>query len=185
VTKSQVLTCENGRREVAAPTAVQPTHAPVPPIDIPVQTQNATATVQVPKDRAVKEDVTSVPVDLLLPAFGDEVLVLPESLEDLGVEADVTRFLQPFQLLLALHVGLAVLQHHDVLDLGKIQLGECDRASVRLIVQDGPAIPDELLRVESVTSDGDVLRLANDDLSAIPQERSEPFSSFPRRKFNE
>lgn len=176
MTKSRVLTCENGRRVEVIPVVVQPSHVPVPLTVTPAQVQNVTVTVRVPKDRAVKEDVAGVPVDLLFPAFGDEVLVLPEREEDVGVQADVIRCLETLELLLALHVRFAVLQHRDVLDLGEVQLGECDGASVRLIVENGPAVPDELLRVEAVAVDGNDLRFANDDLSAIPQERSELLS---------
>ncbi len=176
VTKSQVLTCENGRRVVVMPVDDQPTHAPAPLTVIPAQAQNATATARVPKDRAVKVDVTGVPVHLLFPAFGDEVLVLPEREEDVGVQADVIRCLETLELLLALHVRFAVQEHRSQLHLREVQLGECDGASVRLIIENGPAVPDELLRVEAVAVDGNDLRLANDDLSAIPQECSELLS---------
>lgn len=180
MTKARVLTCENGRRVVVIPVAVQPIHAPVPLTAIPVQVQNATVTARVPKDRAVKEDVTSVPVDLLLPRLGDEVLVLPEREEDVGVQADVIRCLETLELLLALDVGLAVLQHCHLLNLGEVQFGECDGASVCLIVENGPAVPDELLRVEAIAVDGNDLRLADNDLSAVPQERSELLSCLTR-----
>lgn len=180
MTKARVLTCENGRRAVVDPVEAQPTHEPAPRTVTPVQVQDATVTARVPKDRAVKEDVTGVSVDLLLPRLGNEMLVLPEREEDVGVQADVIRCLETLQLLLALHVRFAVLQHRHLLNLGEVQFGKCDGASVRLVVENGPAVPDELIRVEAVASDGDDLRLADDDLSAVPQERSELLSCLTR-----
>lgn len=159
VTKVRVLTCENGRRVEVTPVVVQPTHAPVPPIARPAQVQNVTVTVRDPKDRSVKEDVTGVPVDILLPRLGNEVLVLPEREEDVGVQSDVSRLLQTLELLLAVDVGLTILEHRDVLDLGEVQLGERCGAGIRLFRDDAPALADELDRIETTTVDGDGLRL--------------------------
>lgn len=92
----------------------------MPLTDPPVQVQNVTATVRVPKDCAVKEDVTGFPVDLLFPAFGNEVLVLPEREEDVSVQADQTRCLEALELLLALDVGFAVLQHRGEFNFGEV-----------------------------------------------------------------
>jgi len=180
VTKSQVLTCENGRRADAVPAVAQPTHVPAPRTVAPVQVQNVTVTARVPKDRAVKEDVTSVPVDLLLPRLGNEVLVLPQREEDVGVQADVVRCLETLELLLALDVGLSVQEHRHLLNLGEVQFGECDGASVRFIVENGPAVPDELLRVEAVAVDCDGLRLADHHTTAVSEERSELLSCLTR-----
>lgn len=44
------MSCENGRRVVVIPVVVQPIHVPVPLTVIPVQVQNVTVTVRVPKD---------------------------------------------------------------------------------------------------------------------------------------
>jgi len=176
VTKAQELTCENGRRVGAIPVEAQPAGAPAPLTVEPRQAQDATIAARAPKDRAVKEDATGVPVDGFLPALGNEVLVFPQREEHVGVQTDATVFLKTLELLLALDVGLAVPKHRDTLNLGEVQFGECNGASVRLIVENGPAVPDELLRVEAVAFDDNDLRLANDDLSAIPQERSELLS---------
>jgi hypothetical protein len=180
VTKSQELTCENGRRVASVPAVLQPEHVPAPLTATPVQVQDATATARAPKDRAVKEDVTGIPVDLLLPRLGDEVLVGPERVEHVGVQSDVIRRLQTLELLLALHVRLAVLEHRDVLNLGKVQFGECDGASVCLVRDDDPPLSDELGGIEATTVDGDDLRLADDDPSAVPQECSELLSCLTR-----
>ena len=42
--------CENGRRVVDIPVVVEPIHVPVPRTVVPVQVQNVTVTVRVPKD---------------------------------------------------------------------------------------------------------------------------------------
>ncbi|OJI08564.1 hypothetical protein BK005_00570 [bacterium CG10_37_50] len=154
VTKSQALTCENGRIGVV-PDVVQQMNAPVPRTAAPVQVQDVTATVRAPKDRAIKEDEASVSVDLLFPAFGNEMFVLPEGEEDIGVQADVIRALQTLELLLALQARFAVIQHCDKLHLSEVKL--VTGAGIRLIFQNAPVVPDELLRIEVVTVDGNDL----------------------------
>ena len=159
--------------------------APVPHTAAPVQEQDITVTVRAQKDRAVKEDAADVTVHLLLPRLGDAVLVLPEREEDVGVQADVIRCLETLQLLLALDVGLAVLQHRDELDLNEVQPGECGGTSVRLVVENEPAVLDELLRVEATVVDGDDIRPTNDDFSAVPQKCGKSLTSLLWGKFNE
>ncbi len=165
VTKSQVLTCENGRLVRGIPIAAQPTHVPVPLTATPVQAQNATVTVQVPKDGAVKVNEADVFVYFFLPALGNKVLVSPERQEDVGVQSDVIRRLQTPELLLAVDVGLAVLEHRNVLYLGEVQFGECDGTGVRLIVEDSQTLVNELGGIESAASDGreQVQRLTDSD----------------------
>ncbi|TSC54905.1 MAG: hypothetical protein LiPW30_371 [Parcubacteria group bacterium LiPW_30] len=180
MTKARVLTCENGRRVVIVPVVAEPTHVPVPRTVTPIQVQNVTATVRVPKDRAVKVDEPSVPVHLLLPRLGDEMLVLPQRVEDVGVQSDVARLLQTPELLLALHVRLAALEHRHLLNLGEVQFGERRGTSVRLVRNDAPALSDELGWIEATTFDGDDLRFADEDLPAVLEERRELSASFLR-----
>ncbi len=161
VTKFPVLTCwENGRGVVILPAVGQAIHVPAPRTAKPVQVQDVTVIVPVPKDRPVKVDEAVVPVDGSLPTLGNEMLALQHREEHVGVQTDATVFLETPQLLLTVDAGLAVLDHRDVLYLGEVQLGECDGTSVRLFRDDAPALANELGGIETTTVDDD-LRLIN------------------------
>lgn len=180
VTKSQELTCENGRRVASVPVVLQPVHAPVPLTAVPVQEQDVTVTARVPKDRAVKEDATGVPVDGFLPALGNEVLVFPQREEHVGVQTDATVFLKTLELLLALDVGLAVPKHRDMLNLGEVQFRQSNRTLVSLIRHDAPTFADALGGIEATTVDNDDLRLADDDATTVLEESGELLSCLLR-----
>ena len=132
---------KNRGEELGAPLALEPDVGPVPLASTPGQAQNAPVTKRAPNgpvanrvSRRPKNCSVKINRDLALPGFGDERLVLPERLEDLGVEADVARFLQALQLLFALDEGLAfpycptrrisfpLPEHVLQPDFGKIQL---------------------------------------------------------------
>lgn len=167
-----MLTCQNGRRVASAPLAVEPKAEPAPLATAPVQAQDATVTARVPKDGSVEEDVGGVAVGGLLPRLGDEVLVLPEGLEDLRIEADVARCDEAFQFLFADHRLFAVFQHRFEADLRQVHFGELEGTLV--LFHDGPAFADEGDGVESRgVVDGNDLRFADDDTPTVLQEGSE------------
>lgn len=172
MTKSEVLACENRRGAAGAPQVVEPAAVPVPLATAPVQAQHAAAAERVTEDRSIEEDVGRVAVGRFVPARGDEVLVLPQRLEHLGVQADAAVFLQALQLLFANDVGLALLQHRFEADLAHVHFGDVERALV--FFDDGPAFADELGGVELGRAvDGDDLRFADDDASAVLEEGGE------------
>lgn len=167
-----MLTCQNGRRVESAPLVVEPIAAPVPPATVPAQAQDATETVRVPKDGSVEKHVGGVAVGGLLPARRDEVLVLPEGLEDLRIEANVPSILETLQLFLAHNRAFMVLQHRFEIDLRQVHFGQLEGTLVFL--DDGPTVADEGDGVESGGAvDGDDLRLTDDDTSTVLEESSE------------
>ena len=167
-----MLPCQNGRRVVSAPPVAEPIVVPVPLAIVPAQAQDATVTVRVPKDGSVEEHVGGVAVGGLLPARRDEVLIFPEGLEHLRIEADVARCGEAFQFLFADHCLFAVFQHRFEADLRQVHFGELERAFV--LLHDGPAFADEGDGVESGGAvDGNDLRLADDDTPTVLQEGSE------------
>ncbi len=96
---------------------------------------------------------------LRFPVLGNEVLVFPEGLEDLRIEANVPSILEAFQLLFADDRAFTVLQHRFEIDLRQVHFAELERAFV--LLHDGPAFAHEGDGVESGgTVDGDDLRNA-------------------------
>lgn len=103
LTSAQIgLTCENSRRVVHEPAVAEPAVVPVPLTIVPVQAQDEAVAVRAPKDSSIEVDERRIAVRLLLPAGRNQMLVLPESLEDPGIEADVASVLETRQLVLAL-----------------------------------------------------------------------------------
>lgn len=167
-----MLTCQNGRRVASAPLAAEPNVVPVPLAIEPAQVQDVTVTARVPKDGSIEEHVGGVAVGGLLPARRDEVLVLPEGLEDLRVEANVPSVLETLQLFLTHDRAFTLLQHRFEIDLRQVHFAERKRTLV--LFHDGPAFADEGDGVESGGAvDGDDLRFADDDTPAVLQEGSE------------
>lgn len=151
-----MLTCEHGRGAESAPPVVEPTAVPTPLAAAPVQVEHVAEAARVPQDRPIEEHVGRVPVGWLLPSFGDEVLVFPEGLEHLRIEANVSSVLETLQLLFADDRAFAVLQHRFEIDLGEVHFGERKRTLVFL--DDGPSVVNEGDGVESEGAvDGDDL----------------------------
>lgn len=97
--------------------------------------------------------------------------VLPDGLEDLRIETDVTRGLEAGELLLALDALLTILEHGFEADGREVDLGEGKTALVLLV--DLPALADELGRVERHGAvDLDYLWLADDDTSTVLERHS-------------
>ncbi len=167
-----MLTCQNGRRAISVPLAVEPIVVPVPLAILPVQVQDATVTVRVPKDGSIEEHVGGVTVGGLFPARRDEVLVFPEGLEHLRIEANVPSVLETLQLLFTDDRAFTVLQHRFEIDLGEVHFAELEGTLVFL--DDGPAVTDEGDGVESGGAvDGNDLRFADDDTPAVLEEGGE------------
>ncbi len=160
-----MLTCQNGRRVVSEPLEAEPIVVPVPLAIVPAQVQDVTVTARVPKDGSVEEHVGGVAVGGLLPARRDEVLVLPEGLEDLRIEADVPSVLETLQLFLANDRAFTVLQR-------QVHFAELEGTLV--LFHDGPSFADEGDGVEiGGAVDGDDLRFADDDAPAVLEEGGE------------
>ncbi len=144
----------------------------MPPAIAPVQVQDAAEAARAPKDGSVEEDIGRVAVGLLLERLGYEMRVLPESLERLGVETDVTCLLETLQLFFTADRGFTFRKHRFEVDLGEINFGECKRTLV--LFRDRPTFADEGDGVESGGAvDGDDLGNALDDTSTVLEERSE------------
>ncbi len=132
-----------------------------------------------PKNSSVEEDVRGVAVGRLLPPRRDQMLVLPEGLEDPCIETDVARGLEARELLFALDAPLAVLQHRLEPNGGEVDLGENETTLILFL--DLPVVADELGGVELLRAvDLDDLRLANDDTSTVLQECCEVLAGFAR-----
>lgn len=154
-----MLTCKHGRRAVGVPLDVQPNVAPAPPAIAPEQVQDVAAAARVLQNGSVEEHVRGVAVGGLLPRFGDEVLVFPEGLKHLRIEANVARCDEAFQLLITDHRIFAALQRRFEADLRQVHFGELEGTLVFL--DDGPAVTDKGDGVESGgTVDSDDLRNA-------------------------
>lgn len=133
---------EHRRRVLDTPPVVEPVAAPAPPAAT-VQTQDATTAVRAAQDGAVEENKD------LLPALGNETLILPECLEDLGVEADVLRRPRAHQILLAGDVTLTTPEKGLEANLREVNLDQGKRTLILLPFLDLPVLlPDEVLGVE-------------------------------------
>lgn len=86
VPKSQVLTCRHRRRVDDAEVVDEPVVAPVPPVAVPVEVTNVEVAVSEAVDSSPEEDVTGVPVFILFPHLGNEVRVLHEMVQQIGVQ---------------------------------------------------------------------------------------------------
>lgn len=64
----------------------------------------------------MEKDKGDTAVGLLLPVFGNEMLVLPQCEENLGVQADVVGFLEALEFFLVRDVTLTFLETSDQLD---------------------------------------------------------------------
>lgn len=145
----------------------------------PVEAPDATEAARAPKDRSVEEEVRGVAIGLLLPPRRDQMLVLPESLENPRIETDVTRGLETRELLLTLDAILPVLEHGFEADGREVDFGQGERTLVLFL--DLPALVDELGRVETLRAvDRDDLRLADDDTSTVLEKYGEVLAGFAR-----
>ncbi len=167
-TKFRGLTCEHSRRGVRVPVVVEPVAVPVPPASAEVEVQDAPVAVGIAQNSSVEEDV------LAFPFLWDTVLVFPERLEGLCVQADVLGTLEALELLVALDAGFVRLEHCHELDLGEVDFGEGQGAVVLILLSsqavavcraapDCPALADEGSRVEwlGAIDAHDVMRLTN------------------------
>ncbi|KKR41615.1 hypothetical protein A2356_00250 [Candidatus Nomurabacteria bacterium RIFOXYB1_FULL_39_16] len=173
------LLAENRGRAVDEPAAVKPVDVPAPLAVVPVEIQDVPVAVRVLQNRTVEVDEPDVPVDLLLPALGDEMLVLPESLEDLRVQADVTFLLQALELFLALDGCLPILKHRLEANLREVEFRERNGTSVRLVVENLPSFADESGVERNGTVDGDDARI-DEELCSVLEEGSELFPRLLR-----
>ena len=87
------------------------------------------------------------------------MLVFPEGLEDLRIEANVSSVLQTLQLFLTHDRAFTLLQHRFEIDLRQVHFAELEGTLV--LFHDGPTFADEGDGVESGGAvDGDDLRNA-------------------------
>ena len=82
--------CRHRRRVVAVEVVVQPVVAPVPPVADPAEATNAEAAVSDAVDGSPEEDVAGVPVLILFPRLWNEVRVLQEMVQQVGVQDGFT-----------------------------------------------------------------------------------------------
>ena len=141
---SKDLTCEGGRRVVAAPDAVEPAVVPAPHPAVEVQIAYIQVAARVAVDGGPEEDVAGVVVLVLLPIFRDEVGVVGERVEQIRIEYGLARELVAKVVALE---RLAVL-----LTLGQMQsdLAAVYIQSIGSLLDDGPAFADVLLHFRSV-----------------------------------
>ncbi len=148
---------ENGRWSFDVRRVAEALNAPEPfvlaLVIVPEQAQGVTIPVGVTENRAVEVNVLGVTLHLLLPRFGNEVLVLPEREEHVCVQPDLARRLQALELLLALDRPFPFPEHRHQMNLVQVQFGKCDGELVPLIHDDGPTRLNEGSRVEAVTDD--------------------------------
>ena len=83
---SKDLTCEGGRRVVAAPDAVEPAVVPAPHPAVEVQIAYVQEAVGVAVNGSPEEDVAHVAFFVALPVLRDEMLVLIQGVENVPVE---------------------------------------------------------------------------------------------------
>ena len=88
--KSRGLTCRHRRRVVVAEAVAQPAVVPDPPDAVPVEVTNVEAAVSAAVDGSPEEDVADVPVLILFPRLWNEVRVLQEMVQQVGVQDGFT-----------------------------------------------------------------------------------------------
>ena len=86
-------TCTQRRGVVAVPVVVEPAAAPVPPDAVPAEAADVQAATAAAVDGAPEEDVAGVALPILFPLLGNEVRVLQEVVEDIGVQHRLLRHL--------------------------------------------------------------------------------------------
>jgi hypothetical protein len=175
---------ELDRRTGSARVAVEPVAAPPPLPAAPEQEQDVAAAAGGAQDRS--EEVDGV---ILLPLLGDETLVLPEVLEELGMQSDVALGDIALQALFAGDALLALLETVLQLDLAQVDLGQSQGPLVLVLIAfqaltvDGalpnaPACADELGRVEWRSPVDQELDRPDDHLGAVFEEGGELAASL-------
>ena len=84
-------TCTQRRGAEAAPVAAEPAEAPEPPAAAPVEVADEQAANAAAVNGAPEEDVAGVALPILFPLLGNEVRVLQEVVEDIGVQHGLLR----------------------------------------------------------------------------------------------
>lgn len=173
---------EHRHRIVGAPLVAEPAVAPVQPAAEPVEVEDATAAVRVAEHASSEEDAGQISVRLLLPFLRMQVRVLPERLEDAGIQQDVLGRPETPQELLAFDPLLAFTQTGLEAGLGDVDLGEREAAGILLdlareavavcgATPEAPSLTDERGGVEGLGAvDLDYRRLADDNPRAVIDE---------------
>ncbi len=92
-----MLTCAQSRRVVDAPVKVEPAAAPAPPAAAPTEATDTQGANRDAVDGAPEEDVSSVAIFIFLPFLGNEVRVLEQEIQNIGVQDRFAReFLAKF-----------------------------------------------------------------------------------------
>lgn len=88
--KSRGLTCRHRRRVAVEEVVAQPVAVPVPPVAVPVEATNVEVAVSVAVDGSPEEDVAGVPVFIFFPRLGNEMRMLQEMVQQVGVQDGLT-----------------------------------------------------------------------------------------------
>jgi hypothetical protein len=144
------LSCKNSRWAAGAPPVVEPAAAPAPTTTVPAQAQDVAVAALDPKDCSIEVDERRSAVRQLLKTFRNQVLVLPEGLENPSIETDVPGDLETRELLFALNALLAVIEHR--LEPNKCEVDIVESETALILFLDRPPIADELGGVERCCS---------------------------------
>ncbi len=157
-----LLTCANRRRVAVTPAVAEPVVVPVPPVTAPVEVADAEIAVRVAVDGAPEEHSPA------LPAFGDELMVGQQVVEDAGVQDGLT-----FQLLAKLVADdRAVLL--PFIEVESDGVAAPLELATLLVLEDFPAVGDEGVgvTVDYSSRDRDLQLAANEAPNQVKVRRS-------------
>lgn len=100
----------------------------------------------VAKDSFVEEDVSAISIGFMLPVFGNQMLIFPESPKDFRVEADVPGFIEALQFLFASNPSFTFSDTGFEADLCEVDFGE--RTATSVLTINFPTRADKLGGVE-------------------------------------
>ena len=159
-----MLTCEHRSRATAIPADVEPVAAPEPRPDKPEQIPDAQVAAGVAVNRSPEEDVAGVTTRVLLPLLGNELRILKEIIENVGVEHELVRQLLA-ELVAIDALPILLVGRQMQLDLGGVE-SELAALLVRL---HRPAAWHERVGVAV----DEVLRRSCRGISVLPNERKQ------------